>query len=537
VIEPGVGHSSSVGDEAEVGSMKLASIFDTLTRRAIEHPRAIAIQETSGRRITYAELTAGLEAVAAGLAGVGMRPGERVLFAVRPGIDAFLLILGIVRAGGVVVALDPGTPPDVFAARMALVCPRWVAAEGWIYALGAFTPARLVLRRLGVALPALGRLRGCRFIHTGRRWPGTPPSLALDRLLESAATPRAAPPAGDDPVFVVFTSGTTDAPKAVVHSADSIAATVRMAGEHLAAASGDVVYTSQLHLVLPALLGGARVIVPRSLRFSPARLLRDLHRYRVTHTFGLPAEFRAVADLCHRRGTRMPRSLRMILLGSAPVYRPFLERLPPVVPSGTAVWCVYAMTEMLPACLVSMEEKLSYVGEGDLVGMPFPGVRVCVAEDGELVVAGPNLFHGYLGGPPVQEHPTGDLARIDEQGRVVLLGRGKDMIIRGHHNIYPALVEPSVEAVAGVRRCALVGLYRHGAADETVVLAVEPEAAVDARALRRRLMRELRHGPHRIDPTAWPDRIVFMPLPLTGRSRKVNKAALRRALGERPSCE
>ena len=124
------------------------------------------------------------------------------------------------------------------------------------------------------------------------------------------------------------------------------------------------------------------------------------------------------------------------------------------------------MTEMLPVCFVDMEEKLEYEGSGDLVGAPCPDVRLRIARDGEIMVAGPNLCGAYLAGPALDELATGDLGRLDADGRLVLLGRKKDMIIRGSYNIYPGLIEEVIAGIAGVRRCAVVGVYDENRADE-----------------------------------------------------------------------
>jgi acyl-CoA synthetase (AMP-forming)/AMP-acid ligase II len=110
------------------------------------------------------------------------------------------------------------------------------------------------------------------------------------------------------------------------------------------------------------------------------------------------------------------------------------------------------------------------------------------------------------------------------------------MIIRGHHNIYPALHEPVVECLAGVRRCAMVGVFDERRADERVVLVVEPEEGVDGDRLRHEVERALRDGPSRIDDAATPDLIIAMSLPVTGRSQKVDKDALRALARERLSC-
>jgi acyl-CoA synthetase (AMP-forming)/AMP-acid ligase II len=189
------------------------------------------------------------------------------------------------------------------------------------------------------------------------------------------------------------------------------------------------------------------------------------------------------------------------------------------------------MTEILPVARVSLEDKLAYAGEGDYVGTLVPGVEGRLSADGELLLRGEALFAGYLGGPPVTEHATGDLARMDGR-EVALLGRRKDMIIRGDFNLYPELYEPTVERIPGVRRAAFVGVYDERAADERVVLVVEPESMSDAASLPARVARALRAGETRIDEPALPDEILAMPLPEGGRSSKVDKRALRALVRE-----
>ena len=193
------------------------------------------------------------------------------------------------------------------------------------------------------------------------------------------------------------------------------------------------------------------------------------------------------------------------------------------------------MTEILPVARVSLSEKVRYEGEGDLVGECVPGVSAHISSDGELVLRGPNLFSGYFGEPPSAEHGTGDLARLHE-GRIVLLGRRKDMIIRGQFNIYPELYETTIDRIDGVRRCAMVGFYDDAVADERVVLAVEPNAGVDASSLEERLGRELRSGPCSIDAAALPDVILVMVLPVVGRSSKVDKNSLREFAQRKTLC-
>lgn len=517
------------------------SLLQRIEASAQRHEKRCALSQAGARSLTYGELLARVRRAACSLTALGLQPGDRVLFGVRPGVDAVVLLLAILRAGGVVATLDLGMGDETFAARRALINPRWVIAESISYALSARAWPRRLLRARGVALPPLARLTGVQLLRVGRRWPGVPRSIdarALWRADKSTAPCAPIVRRGPtDAAAIVCTSGTTGAPKAVVHSTASLEAMVDGIAAQLGLTEGDVVYAREMHLVIPALLAGARVVIPPRRRPSPWRTLRLLGATQSTHASFVAGEAHALVAHCERRRARLPATLRLMLLSSAPAHPPFLARLRRVLAEATRVLCVYGMTEILPVATATLEEKLAFDEPGDLVGALVPGVHGRVADDGELHLRGPGLFTGYLGAPPSAEHATGDVVRIDARGRIVLLGRKKDMIIRDGFNIYPELYEPTIEGVPGVRRCALVGWYDESAADERVALVVEPTPGTDERALEHRLHDALRNGSGRIDEAALPDVIVFTSLPLAGRSSKIDKHALRVQVQRRVACE
>ena len=509
------------------------SYVERLALRAAEAPEALAIIETGGRRVTRGALVGRVREVAAGLTAAGMQPGDQALFSVRPGIDALVLILAIHDAGGVIVPIDPSMGKELFAARVALLAPKWVMAESLLLASSA-PWLSLLLRLRGVRLVPLGRLRGVQFVRVGRALPGAPRALTIAGLAARGdGRGRELTRAADrDDAFIVFTSGTTGMPKGVVHTRASLDAILESVGRELRTSAGDVFYTRELHLILPALFAGAAVVIPRRLGFSGAGTLSDLERYGVTHMFAVTRDCQLLVDHCTEQERRLPTELRMLLIGGAPVPVAFLRRLSERVSASTEVWCIYGMTEMLPIARVSLRAKLDWTGEGDYVGSTVPGVEVRSGPDGELIVSGPGLFSRYLGGPPVIEHSTGDLARIGADG-ISLLGRAKDMIIRGEFNIYPALYEPAFERVPGVRRSAMIGLHDDGTSDERDIKIVEPAAGIDPRQLERDVADALRRGNVGIDAFAHPDHILALALPESGRSSKIDKAALRRVVRER----
>ncbi|MFC7386393.1 class I adenylate-forming enzyme family protein [Sphaerisporangium rhizosphaerae] len=494
-------------------------------------PGGVAVIDGRGATLTYGELRRRVLAVAEAM--TGLRPGDGVLFAARPGPDAVALALGAVAAGGMLVLADPGLAPDVAAARLATAVPAWVVADSVAYTLSG--PLRALARHRGLALPHLrdpAPGRPVRHLYAGPWLPGVPRDAIPLRAVYRASSPHPAPLEGagpfedpgppgrdgpaarpDQPAVVAFTSGTTGRPRGVVHTRGSLAEGSASFGSAVPLAPGDVVHTDQLMLGLPALMAGATWSLPGARPFAS-----ELAERGATHAFCVPVRL----DRILREDGRLPGTLRCLLLGTAPSPPAVLRRARAAAPRAR-IWSVYAMTEALPIAIVSAEEKLA-CREGDLLGAPLPGVAARIAADGELYISGPQLARGYIGEPPLREVATGDLARLDEQGRLVLLGRKKDMILRNGVNIYPGLYEPALAALPGVAEAAIVGVADPETGDEEVVLAVRPDEGFDAAALRRAL-------PDRVDAGALPDRVEVLPdFPRAGRTDKLDRARLRAAV-------
>ncbi|MBT2208373.1 class I adenylate-forming enzyme family protein [Actinomadura sp. NEAU-AAG7] len=498
------------------------TLIRRLADQAARTPGAVALVAGDGAELTYGELRRRVLAVRHGLLSAGLAAGDGVLFSVRPSPESLVLALGVVAAGGVVVFADPGAGPEMFTARLRLARPRWSAAESVLYAGSRLRPVRAYARRRGLLLPNLADLRipgegPMRHVHVGRRLPGVPRGALPFADLVRGDAPE---PDGDGdpgaPAAVIFTSGTTEDPRAVVHTQGSLAAALDLFRERMPLGPGDVVHTDQLMLGLPTLVSGARWSMPPP-PCAPAEFARLMRERGATHTFCVPAHLAEVLDAA----PALPDTLRYVLLGAAPAPAGILRRAVAAAPSAE-VLSVYAMTEILPVAIASAEEKLAHVASGaggDLLGAPLPGVGARPADDGELLLSGPNLCRGYLGAEPLTELPTGDLVRLDG-GSLVLTGRKKDMLIRGKFNLYPGLYEPAIAALPDVADAAIVGVPDPGTGDEEVVLAVVGPGDLPGR-LRRVL-------PGVIDHDALPDRVVVLAeLPRSGRGRKLDRARLR----------
>ncbi|QUC00193.1 class I adenylate-forming enzyme family protein [Cellulosimicrobium cellulans] len=523
---------------------------------------------------SYADLARRVEATATTLAADGLAPGDRALFSVRPRPEGVVLAFGVVRAGGTVVFVDPGSTPELFAARVGAAGPSLATTESLLYAVSR-GPLRRLARSRGLLLPDYASLP-LRHVHAGPWLPGVPRGSRAARRLAASPVDRAAlPPLDPDrEALTVFTSGTTAQPKAVVHTAGSLLAGCDLLRDVFALAPGDVVHTDQMLLGVPALLAGATWSVPAD---PPSRDITTFARQLdgAAGTYLVPADVTALLDAIEA-GAVPARGPRVALVGGAPVTRALLERATRVLP-GTRWVAVYGMTEILPVAVVEAREKLAHAGDGDLVGAPLPGTVVwldpveeeepSVGRDtvgqpgrddvGELLLSGPSLMAGYLHdldaparglGARAAEHRTGDLARLDDAGRLVLVGRTRDMIIRGTTNIYPGLYEPRVAALDGVGEALLVGVPQVDG-DERVALVVtsasedsRPDAGTgtdprpDAGAAvhldpHHPLVDRVRTAlPSVLDHNALPDVVLHADrVPLAGRSRKPDRAALSRA--------
>jgi acyl-CoA synthetase (AMP-forming)/AMP-acid ligase II len=532
---------------------------------ARDAPDVVALRWFGGRDgarvredVTFGDLAERVERTAAGLRAQGMEPGDRVLFSIRPRPEGVILCLAVLRAGGAVVFVDPGSTPELFAARIAAAEPRWAATEALLYAASS-GPLRGIARSRGLLLPDYGRLP-VRHLYTGRWLPGVPRGarrVANVRPAASGPVPGPASVGEDREALVVFTSGTTSDPKAVVHTARTLGGMLGLFAQVGDLKPGQRAHTDQMFLGLPAILAGGTWEIPaRAPKEAPEAFARGVAG--ADSSFLVPADVTALLDVLEARaadgGAGPATGPAVLAVGAAPVTVALLERGRRVLP-GTRWLAVYGATEILPAAVTDADEKIAAAGSGDLVGRPLDGIGVRIdtavvdldeapaapsdgdPEVGELVLTGPSLMAGYLsdldaGKDRATEHRTGDLAYQDADGRIVLVGRNRDMIIRGTVNIYPGLFEPRLRDLPGVADAVLVGVPVPDG-DERVVLVVTAEGASGgagapevragtdlARAVAGQVGQVLDHG-------ALPDLVVEAShVPVAGRSRKPDRRAL-----------
>ncbi|AGZ44584.1 AMP-binding protein [Actinoplanes friuliensis] len=473
----------------------IAGLRDDDDRPAVLGARRTGQTVVRATRGDLSRLTGGY---AAALHARGLVPGETVGIAVRPGPRSLAVLLAAYHLGLRVAVLDPTAGPDVLLARLGVAKPRLVLADAAAQAVAGW--AAPLARRAQLALPDLAALAPT--VTIGRRLPGTAPGLA------PAPGPRPPGHDGDGDAVIVFTSGTTSRPRAVVHTRASVAAGMRTVAELVRPVPDRAVLGGTFFVLVPSLTRGAPVALPAR---RPRTLARQTARLAPQATYLTPPQLRSAL------AASTPFTGR-VYSGSAPVSAGLLAAVRAA--GADEAWGVYALTEVFPAAVVEGTAKAAFDGEGDLVGELLPGLRARVDETGQLLLAGPNAADRYLGEEPMEWVATGDIGRVDGS-TVVLGGRCKDMILRGAENIYPGLYEPALH-VSGVELAVIVGVPA-GDGDERVVAVVQPASGVSPEAVHAALREPLdRMG------SARPDAVLLADVPLAGRSRKPDRAAASR---------
>ncbi|MFF1283947.1 long-chain fatty acid--CoA ligase [Streptomyces sp. NPDC058299] len=347
--------------------------------------------------------------------------------------------------------------------------------------------------------------------------------------------------AGDEIALVLYTSGTTGRPKGVMLSHAGVLGNIDTTLVSPFAFTGDDVLYGCLPLshtfgqicgMGVTLRAGATLVLVE--RFEATAALRDMSAHGCTVLMGVPTMYRALLD-ADAPGLPMPRLNRAYCGGaSLPVrtLREFTARF------GCEVYEGYGLTETSPVVAYNHPGEAPAAGT---VGRPIDGVEVRIAdlrvEDsverlpegriGEVLVRGPGVMRGYLGLPEETGQAvvdgwfrTGDLGRIDDDGRLVLVDRKKDMLIRGGYNVYPREVEEVLVHHPHVAQVAVVGVPDDRLGQEVCAVVVprtgvRPDAG-DITAWAR----------ERLAAYKYPRRVEFVDhLPL-GASGKVLKRAL-----------
>lgn len=469
----------------------MSALSDALAAHARTAPDRIALRQPGargrdGRRVytptTTRELDALVSRVARGLLASGLSPGDRVALMIKPSLELFAVVYGLFRAGLVPVLVDPGLGLANVARCLDETRPRgFVGVRAAHAARALFGWGRRTVR---VSVCADGA------------FPLTMPLRCVLARGGDGALPR---PASDDPAAIVFTSGSTGAPKGVEYTHGNFAAQLAMIRDAFALRPGEVNVPTFAPFALfdPAL--GLSTVLPvmdftRPARVDPREIIEPVRRFSATMLFGSPALLDRVASWEGAPFVRLP-SLRRVLSAGAPVPPSVLEAWAPMLSPDAEIFTPYGATEALPVAIVGSRTILKETaaatrrGAGTCVGRPVPGVdvRIVPIDDGpiaevtdtepcprgvvgEITVKGPNVTRRYVERDAANAlakvrdpaggffHRMGDLGRFDDEGRLWFMGRKGHRVVAGEVTHFTDPVEGVFNTHPDVRRSALVGV-------------------------------------------------------------------------------
>ena len=460
---------------------------------------------------TFRQLDQESDAAAAHLAHAGLAAGDRVLLAVRPGHDLIVGMFALLKLGAVPIAIDPGMGWSAF-----LDCVRRSRPTALVGVRAASLLSRLPL--------AAFRTLRTRVTVGGSAW--------RQALASVSATPRLLATVSPDTLAaILFTSGSTGAPKGVCYTHGMFDAQIELVRSTYDIRPGetDMAMLPLFALFNPAL--GTTTVTPlldpsKPLAADPGPLVAALIAEQVTCSFGSPAIWGKVADHCEARGLKLP-DLRRLLIAGAPVSGELLAKLRVIAPH-CETHTPYGATECLPVTTIAADELLGEArqralrGHGTCVGRPVSGVEIrvvretdgaiatlaeatpcAIGEIGEIIATGPSVTREYDGLPEATHaakiadgarvwHRMGDLGSLDAEGRLSFFGRRVEKVRTADGHLPTESVEPAYRQHPQVFRCALIGL---GVAPSQVpALVVEPRAGAFPAddAARERFIAELR---------------------------------------------
>jgi amino acid adenylation domain-containing protein len=421
---------------------------DTFAGMAARAGSRIAIAAADGD-LSYAELAQQVERLAAALAARGVGPEVRVGLCLAPGPQVPRALLAVLRAGGAYVPLEPDQPRRRLEAM----------AQG--------ADCALILSDAANAEPArsLGR-----------------PQATLEDLAAEETDPaileRVAAPQPDQLAYVMHTSGSSGTPKAVGVPLGALTAFLQEmaaapglgADDRLLAVTPLGFDIAGLELLLPLLTGARLSVLPRAERGDPAAIVAALARLDATAMQATPATWRLLVE----HGWRPPAGFKALCGGEA--LPPDLARQ--LAETGAELWNLYGPTE---TTVWSCRARLDTEGAVHL-GAPLGGTHLALLDGGldpvpegavgEIAIGGLGVARGYLGQPgltaerfrpdPFAEEPgarlylTGDLGRLDDDGRLHCLGRRDEQAKLRGHRIEPGEIAAALERQPDVAQAAVL---------------------------------------------------------------------------------
>ncbi len=417
----------------------LAPLRDWLADHASNQADHLALS-LGEQQVSYQQLLADCDCCLAVLCALGVQRGQVVGLLALNGLEFITLLVACDQLGAVFMPLN------------------WRLAAAEIDAQLQDAQAKICFFDQTNA----GLANQTKHHHNAAKW------YPIENLNSEQTTSTIAGSTDSDlPLLLVYTSGSTGKPKGALHGRRQLISNAQASWQAHDMVKSDRILSALpfFHVgglciqTLPALLLGASVYVQP--RFDPQAFLVSIDNHRITVALLVPPVMKSLLEHPLWNDTRF-NSVRIMMAGSSIVP---VELLAAFHQKGVVVGQVYGATETGPVTVVlSREQAIDYAG---WCGWPALNVSIKLTQEvegvGELWVKAPNVMLGYIHAKPLSEmtdgwHATGDLATIDDQGCIKVVGRCRDLIISGGENIHPAEIESQLMQIPGIQDCAVLGV-------------------------------------------------------------------------------
>lgn len=485
------------------------NVAEYLKLRANTNPKGIAIIDPQNKVTkTFEELENESNGTAVKLLNAGIKKGTKTLIMLMPSAELITIVFALFKIGAIPIIIDPGMGIKKFLKCIKNSHPEALIANPFAYLISLL------------------------FIKTFSKLKHR--ILVRKNQFLNAITPQnnfqIAPTQADELAAILFTSGSTGAPKGVCYTHSIFQAQLSTLRDEFDIQPNevDLPMLPVFALFNPAL--GLTTVIPdinpsRPASANPKKIVDAILKYNVTNSFGSPVLWNKIADYCETHHITLP-SLKRIFMAGCSVPATLIQRFEKIIPNGV-IHTPYGATEALPISSISNKELFSKnlnikIGQGTCLGKPLPNCEIKIikiteelllklapdlllqkGEIGEIIVKGTVVTKEYFNLPvanfksKIHEqstiwHRMGDLGFIDTQGYIWFCGRKAEYVETNYGLLFTDCCESIINQHPAVYRSALIGIKKLNETIPAIVIEPHKNAWPKSQKAKQQLLNDIK---------------------------------------------